>query len=59
MTDLPEANQPHNIAEWLGPDSIQKELRRNREGGRITYLANDPNQGQPVVLKQFRLCIGK
>lgn len=30
-----------------------RELGRNREGGRITYLANDTRTQQPVVIKRF------
>ncbi|ACK66114.1 serine/threonine protein kinase [Rippkaea orientalis PCC 8801] len=34
------------------------ELGRNREGGRITYLAQTIDTSQPVVLKQFRFLQG-
>ena len=33
---------------------IIRELGRNREGGRITYLAEYGDTGQKVVIKQFR-----
>lgn len=32
---------------------VIRELGRNREGGRITWLATDINTGQPEVIKQF------
>ncbi|WP_242055261.1 MULTISPECIES: hypothetical protein [Nostocales] len=32
---------------------IISELGRNREGGRITWLASNINTGKQVVLKQF------
>ena len=32
---------------------VISELGRNREGGRIAWLASDSNTGQQVVLKQF------
>ena len=38
----------------LGPYQVQRELGRNREGGRITYLATHSTHGQAVVLKLFR-----
>jgi hypothetical protein len=36
---------------------VVRELGRNREGGRITYLATDTslNPPQQVVIKEFRL----
>ena len=33
---------------------VIRELGRNREGGRISYLANCGNSSQQVVIKQFR-----
>ncbi len=33
---------------------VIRELGRNREGGRITYLANALNSDQQVVIKEFR-----
>ncbi|MEC4985249.1 MAG: serine/threonine-protein kinase [Oscillatoria sp. PMC 1068.18] len=33
---------------------IRKELGRNRQGGRITYLGNHLNSEQEVVIKEFR-----
>ena len=33
---------------------VIRELGRNREGGRISYLANCNNSSQQVVIKQFR-----
>ncbi|MBW4617914.1 MAG: serine/threonine protein kinase [Cyanosarcina radialis HA8281-LM2] len=33
---------------------VVRELGRNREGGRISYLAKDLNSEQQVVIKQFR-----
>ena len=33
---------------------IIHELGRNREGGRISYLANCSDSSQQVVIKQFR-----
>ena len=59
MNELPDSKQPQNLAEQLGPYFIKKELGRNREGGRITYLATDSTQGQAVVLKQFRFVQAK
>jgi serine/threonine protein kinase len=38
---------PHNY-------QIIRELGRNREGGRISYLAKSINSAQQVVIKQFR-----
>ncbi|QSV61669.1 MAG: protein kinase [Dolichospermum sp. DL01] len=32
---------------------VTRELGRNREGGRITWLATNLNTGQPEVIKQF------
>jgi serine/threonine protein kinase len=32
---------------------VTRELGRNREGGRITWLATNINTGQPEVIKQF------
>ena len=54
MTELPEPTPNRLTVEWVGAYQVQRELGRNREGGRITYLAVDPSHGQPVVLKQFR-----
>ena len=54
MTKLPEPTQQRITMKWLGAYQVQRELGRNREGGRITYLATDPTHGQAVVLKQFR-----
>ncbi len=45
MTQLPDfSNQGYRII---------RELGRNREGGRITYLATHLTQGEQVVIKQF------
>jgi serine/threonine protein kinase len=33
---------------------VVRELGRNREGGRISYLAENLLEQQPVVIKQFR-----
>lgn len=54
MTALSNSQQPNISQQQLGEYQLQKELGRNREGGRISYLANHPDQNQPVVLKQFR-----
>ncbi|MDJ0708465.1 MAG: hypothetical protein QNJ46_34785 [Leptolyngbyaceae cyanobacterium MO_188.B28] len=54
MPELPEPAQKRHTPEWLGSYQVRQELGRNREGGRITYLAVDPSHGQTVVLKQFR-----
>ncbi|MEO0826010.1 MAG: serine/threonine-protein kinase [Cyanobacteria bacterium J06642_9] len=51
MTNLSDSTQQQA---WLGPYQVQQELRRNREGGRITYLATQSAREQQVVLKQFR-----
>jgi serine/threonine protein kinase len=36
---------------------VSRELGRNREAGRITYLATDFNQERQVVIKEFRFAI--
>jgi serine/threonine protein kinase len=50
---LTNPNQSSALA-LIGNYSVQQELGRNREGGRITYLANHTLTQQAVVLKQFR-----
>ena len=45
-----QSDQPQLLSEY----KLIHELGRNREGGRITYLANDLSTSQPVVIKQFR-----
>jgi serine/threonine protein kinase len=46
MSNFPDLNS-HNY-------QIIRELGRNREGGRITYLASQLDSDQLVVIKQFR-----
>jgi serine/threonine protein kinase len=36
---------------------VIEELGRNREGGRISYLANKQNSEEKVVIKQFRFAV--
>jgi serine/threonine protein kinase len=54
MTDLSQISLQHTTEEYLGAYRIQRELGRNREGGRITYLATQVADDKQVVLKQFR-----
>lgn len=54
MTDLSQLNQLNTAENCLGSYRIQRELGRNREGGRITYLATQWVEEKQVVLKQFR-----
>lgn len=54
MTLPPIPTSPNSSLGHLGPYLLQRELGRNREGGRITYLAMHTRTQQAVVLKQFR-----
>ena len=49
MNDFPDFSQ-HGY-------QVIRELGRNREGGRITYLASTLNSDQQVVIKEFRFAI--
>ena len=44
----------HSFISKIGDYSIVREMNRNREGGRITYLASDDSKDAPVIIKQFR-----
>jgi len=46
MNDFPDFSHYHY--------RLEKELGHNREGGRVTYLANDTSKQQLVVIKQFQ-----
>jgi serine/threonine protein kinase len=53
MNQLDSIQHP-TLSSQIGTYQLQQELGRNREGGRITYLATHMLTEQSVVLKQFR-----